>query len=120
MTSRRTVRRDEVPTLVRATVETGTGAGSPEVGLDFPREWIEFTDPGNPEHVIRADLTWLLSRWTCVFGKGCHGIAEGRAADGCCSHGAFFTDADDEKRVRTAGPGCIFRGPDPAPHVPGP
>jgi hypothetical protein len=73
-----------------------------EVGLDFPREWLEFTDPANPDHVIRADMTWLLSRWTCIFGRGCHGIVEGRSADGCCSHGAFFTDKDDEKRLRAA------------------
>ncbi|TDC65892.1 hypothetical protein E1258_04365 [Micromonospora sp. KC207] len=75
---------------------------SREVGLDFPREWIEFVDPADATHVIRADLTWLLSRWTCVFGRGCHGIVAGRAVDGCCSHGAFFTDSDDEKRVRAA------------------
>jgi hypothetical protein len=75
---------------------------SREVALDFPREWVEFVDPADESHLIRADLTWLLSRWTCVFGKACHGIIAGRAAEGCCSHGAFFTDADDEKRVRTA------------------
>ncbi|WP_163511885.1 hypothetical protein [Fodinicola acaciae] len=71
-----------------------------EVSLDFDREWIEFTDPANDEHVVRADLTWLLSRWTCVFGSGCHGIVEGNAEVGCCAHGAFFTDKDDEKRVK--------------------
>ena len=43
---------------------------SREVDLDFPREWIEFVDPADPEHLIRADLTWLLSRWTCIFGSG--------------------------------------------------
>ncbi|MBL6278499.1 hypothetical protein JMF97_20270 [Micromonospora fiedleri] len=75
---------------------------SREVPLDFPREWIEFVDPADERHVVRADLTWLLSRWTCIFGQGCHGIIAGRAADGCCSHGAFFTDSDDEKRVRAA------------------
>jgi hypothetical protein len=75
---------------------------SKEVPLDFPREWIEFVDPEDPKHVIRADLTWLLSRWTCVFGKACHGIIAGRASDGCCSHGAFFTDSDDEERVKAA------------------
>lgn len=75
---------------------------SKEVSLDFPREWIEFVDPEDPKHVVRADLTWLLSRWTCVFGKACHGIIAGRAADGCCSHGAFFTDSDDEDRVKAA------------------
>ncbi len=75
---------------------------SREVELDFPREWLEFVDPADQKHVIRADLTWLLSRWTCIFARGCHGIVAGRAAEGCCSHGAFFTDTDDEKRVRAA------------------
>ncbi len=66
----------------------------------FPREWIEFVDPSDPEHWVRADLTWLCSRWTCIFGRGCQGVIEGRADDGCCSHGAFFSDKADEKRVR--------------------
>jgi hypothetical protein len=73
-----------------------------EVGLDFPREWIEFVDPADPQHLVRADLTWLLSTWACVFGRTCHGIIAGRSGEGCCSHGAFFTDADDERRVRAA------------------
>ncbi|PZS25704.1 MAG: hypothetical protein DLM59_19755 [Pseudonocardiales bacterium] len=73
-----------------------------EVGLDFAREWVEFADPGDAEHVIRADLTWLLSSWTCIFGRGCHGIDKNRPDDGCCSHGAFFTDGDDEKRTKKA------------------
>ncbi|HET8682061.1 MAG TPA: hypothetical protein VFM54_09320 [Micromonosporaceae bacterium] len=81
---------------------SGEDPRSREVELDFPREWVEFTDPADPHQVIRADLTWLLSRWGCVFGTACHGIIAGRAGDGCCSHGAFFTDADDEKRVRQA------------------
>lgn len=89
-------------TKVRVLVEDPQDPRSREVDLDFPREWVEFLDPADPEHLIRADLTWLLSRWMCVFGKTCHGIIAGRAADGCCSHGAFFTDSDDEKRVRAA------------------
>ncbi|WP_326549593.1 hypothetical protein [Micromonospora sp. NBC_01813] len=91
-------RRDEL----RILVEQPDDPRSREVELDFPREWIEFVDPADPKHLIRADLTWLLSRWTCVFGQSCHGIVAGRAADGCCSHGAFFTDSDDEERVKTA------------------
>jgi hypothetical protein len=71
-----------------------------EVPLDFAREWIEFTDPADAAHRVRADLTWLCSRWTCIFGRGCHGVVPGRPDDGCCSHGAFFSDKDDEKRVR--------------------
>lgn len=70
------------------------------MSLDFSREWLEFSDPANAEHRIRADLTWLCSRWTCIFGRGCHGVIEGRAEDGCCSHGAFFSDDADLKRVR--------------------
>ncbi len=87
---------------IEALVHTADDPRSREVELDFPREWLEFTDPADSSHLVRADLTWLLSRWTCVFGKACHGIIEGRADEGCCSHGAFFTDADDEKRVRAA------------------
>jgi len=64
-----------------------------------PREWVSFVDPADPDHEVRADLSFLLSRWTCIFGRGCKGIA-GDPDVGCCSHGAFFSDADDEKRVR--------------------
>ncbi|MDP9117915.1 MAG: hypothetical protein M3O28_11790 [Actinomycetota bacterium] len=71
-----------------------------ELPLDFPREWIEFPDPADPTHLVRADLTWLCSRWTCIFGRGCHGVVPGRPDDGCCSHGAFVSDKADEKRVR--------------------
>ncbi len=69
------------------------------MSLDFPREWIEFFDPDDPEHLIRADLTWLTSRWTCIFGRGCHGTLAGQASTGCCNHGAYFTDSADEQRV---------------------
>ena len=72
----------------------------PEVDLDFPREWYEFADPDNPEHWIRADLTWLCSHWTCVFGTpACAGIVAGRPDDGCCTHGAYLSDADDQARL---------------------
>jgi hypothetical protein len=74
----------------------------PEVPLDFPREWIQFTDPADPAHVVRADLTWLASAWTCIFGRGCAGVVADRPDDGCCSHGAFFADADDLARVTAA------------------
>lgn len=55
---------------------------APEVDLDFPREWYEFGDPDDPDHLVKADLTWLLSHWTCVFGTpACQGIVEGRDDD---------------------------------------
>jgi hypothetical protein len=74
----------------------------PEVAPDFPREYLQFVDPADAEHVIRADLTWLTSAWTCVFGRGCAGVVPGRPDDGCCNHGAFFTDDDDLARVTAA------------------
>ena len=46
----------------------------PEVPLDIPRVWIEFTDPADAEQRFRCDLTWLTSRWTCIYGNGCAGV----------------------------------------------
>jgi hypothetical protein len=74
----------------------------PEVLIPFPRAYAEFVDPADPEQVYRCDLTWLTSRWSCIFGKGCAGIYADRPDDGCCSLGAHFADAADEKRVRKA------------------
>ncbi|MCM2393797.1 hypothetical protein [Streptomyces albipurpureus] len=70
-----------------------------EKGLNFPRAWVEFPDPADDDQVFRCDLTWLTSRWTCIFGSGCQGIQAGRADDGCCTLGAHFSDEEDEKRV---------------------
>ena len=79
------------------------GMKNGEVELDFAREWVEFYDPDNAEHVIAADITWLCSRWTCVFGTpACKGTVENRPDDGCCSHGAFMSDDDDVARLDDA------------------
>ena len=71
----------------------------PEVDLVFPRAWVEFTDPADEQQVFRCDLTWLTSRWTCIFGRGCRGIYADQPDAGCCSLGAHFSDTDDERRV---------------------
>lgn len=74
-----------------------------EVESDFLREWVEFYDPDNPEHLIAADLTWLLSSWTCMFGTpACRGITAGRPDDGCCTHGAGLADEDDRAKLDDA------------------
>ena len=75
------------------------GAPDDEQGLDFARAWVEFPDPADEEQVFRCDLTWLTSRWHCIFGSGCQGIQPGWPNDGCCSLGAHFSDEDDEQRV---------------------
>jgi hypothetical protein len=71
-----------------------------EVSLDFPRAFVEFIDPDDADQIYRCDLTWLTSRWTCIFGSGCHGIYADRPDDGCCTLGAHFSDKADEKRVK--------------------
>ena len=73
----------------------------PEVPLDFPRQWVEFVDPADPDQIIRADLTWLTSRWACIFGNGCKGIYKDRPDSGCCALGAHFSEKKDRKRVAT-------------------
>lgn len=74
----------------------------PEVTLPFPRAFVEFVDPADPDQVFRCDLTWLTSRWQCIFGSGCKGIYADRPDDGCCTLGAHFADEDDEVRVTRA------------------
>ena len=69
--------------------------------LDFPRAWVEFVDPAERTQVFRCDLTWLTSRWACIFGAGCQGIYASRPADGCCTLGAHYADRADERRVRS-------------------
>lgn len=70
-----------------------------ELNPDFPRAWVEFVDPADADQVMRCDLTWLTSRWTCIFGRGCGGVSADRPDAGCCSHGAHFTEPADEERV---------------------
>jgi hypothetical protein len=70
--------------------------------MGFPRAFVEFGDPADPDQVFRCDLTWLTSRWTCIFGRGCQGIYADRPDDGCCTLGAHFSDEEDEQRVGRA------------------
>lgn len=67
-------------------------------------EWVEFEDPGE-ERTWRFDVTFLLSSWTCIFGRGCQGVLTGPAPElvqGCCSYGAHFTDDEDVARTKAA------------------
>lgn len=72
-----------------------------EVAPDFPRQWLELTDPEDPQHIFSLDLTWLESRWECAFGTPeCKGISSDLPEVGCCLHGAFLTDDDDRTNLR--------------------
>ncbi|CAA9306664.1 MAG: FIG01122970: hypothetical protein [uncultured Friedmanniella sp.] len=74
----------------------------PEVLIGFPRAFVDFPDPADDDQVFHCDLTWLTSRWRCIFGEGCRGIYADRPTDGCCTLGAHFADAQDEARVAAA------------------
>lgn len=67
-------------------------------------EWVSFEDP-DEERTWVFDLTFLLSNWTCIFGRGCKGVLTGDATElqqGCCSYGAHFNDDADRVRVEQA------------------
>ncbi len=74
----------------------------PEVELGFPRQWVEFPNPDDASEMFRCDLTWLTSRWTCIFGAGCPGIFDTSPEAGCCTLGAHFADEADHARVARA------------------
>jgi len=67
-------------------------------------EWVSFPDP-EEERTWLFDVTFMESRWTCIFGRGCQGVLTGPAPElvqGCCSYGAHFTGAKDVRRVQAA------------------
>ncbi len=75
----------------------GPWHGAPEGA----HEWVSFPDL-EEERTWQFDVTFLESRWTCIFGNGCQGVLTGPAPElvqGCCSYGAHFTSAKDARRV---------------------
>ncbi|HWE54805.1 MAG TPA: hypothetical protein VG435_04795 [Acidimicrobiales bacterium] len=71
---------------------------------DDAHEWVSFDDPDEMRTWV-FDVTFLLSGWECIFGRGCQGVLTGPAPEmvqGCCSYGAHFTDDADVARVKKA------------------
>jgi hypothetical protein len=67
-------------------------------------EWISFEDPDEDRTWV-FDVTFLLSAWTCIYGRGCEGVLTGPASEleqGCCSYGAHFIDDQDVATVEAA------------------
>jgi hypothetical protein len=79
----------------------------PALALTSPssaHEWVSFEDP-DEERTWVFDVTFLLSHWECIFGRGCQGVLTGPAPElvqGCCSYGAHFTGEEDVERVKEA------------------
>lgn len=54
------------------------------------------------EIVWRFDRAFLTSNWTCIWGRGCHGIAHEPASAlqrGCCSLGAEIDGVDEARLI---------------------
>jgi hypothetical protein len=63
------------------------------------REWITIPVAGKERKQWEVDVTFLASRWRCVFGQGCQGVLTEPAPEmvqGCCSYGAH----ESEKKVK--------------------
>jgi hypothetical protein len=61
------------------------------------REWVTIDDPTDDHRRYTFDVSFLLSAYTCIYGRGCEGIHPGEQdpAIGCCTHGAYLNDDDD-------------------------
>lgn len=58
-------------------------------------EWLSLTAEDGASWLV--DVTFLESGYGCIYGHGCPGIEDGGWAEGCCTHGAHFSDAADRK-----------------------
>ncbi|HEY1281909.1 MAG TPA: hypothetical protein VGF22_19660, partial [Acidimicrobiales bacterium] len=71
---------------------------------DDLHEYLSFEDPQDQRTWV-FDVTFLLSSWTCIYGRGCQGVLTGPAPEreeGCCSYGAHFIDDEDVATVEAA------------------
>lgn len=66
------------------------------------REWVSIRDPHDLHLRYTFDVTFLLSRYGCIYGLGCPGIYEDRADVGCCAHGAYYVDDEERERIEAA------------------
>jgi len=67
------------------------------------RQWHSYTDDDDETWLF--DSSFLMSNWTCIYGRGCKGVLDHDATElqhGCCTHGAHFSDNADRKRVKAA------------------
>ncbi len=66
-------------------------------------EWWAVVDDEGARWMF--DITFLDSAFGCIWGDGCPSTEpspDPTGVLGCCSHGAYLTDADDQARVEAA------------------
>lgn len=67
--------------------------------------WVEFPDPKNDKTTWNVNLTFLMSNWNCLYGKGCPGHfgvqSENVFPDiGCCTDGFYVRDEEDMEDIK--------------------
>ena len=91
--------------MADAAAEPAPAGGDPRATApEDAHEWLSFEDLEEDRTWV-FDVTFLLSPWTCIFGRGCQGVLTAAAPElvqGCCSYGAHFTGAEDVARVTQA------------------
>lgn len=78
--------------------------GNPPPEITRATEWVSFDDAEYDQTWV-FDVTFLLTNWSCIYGRGCQGVLTEDATErgeGCCSYGAFVNDADEAKRIEKA------------------
>jgi hypothetical protein len=96
--------RSAAPAARRLPFDVVSTSPRPPLEPDDQHQWFSFVDP-EYDRTYMVDLTFLRSRWTCIFGRGCQGVLTGPAPElvqGCCSYGAHFIDRDDVATVEAA------------------
>ena len=70
-------------------------------GAAGPLDWLTFPAPDDPDLQWRVNVSFLLSNYECIYGRGCPGLlnshADGETA--CCERGVTFMDEDDFAHV---------------------
>src|SRR4051794_9058633 len=60
----------------------------PAQPVEDRHEWVSFEDPDEDRTWV-FDVTFLMSKWSCIYGRGCQGVLTGPAPElmhGCCTH----------------------------------
>jgi len=94
---------DDLPPIGDPAPSNGAGKlvedASVEVDAFVEDAFVE-VDAGDT--LWRFERGFLASNWTCIWGRGCHGIGPERAAHlghGCCSLGAELDGLDEARNV---------------------
>ncbi len=69
-------------------------------------DWLEFNDPASDMR-FSVNLTFLMSNWECIYGRGCpghFGVTDRYVIPdiGCCSDGFYTQGPDDLQAVEDA------------------